>query len=244
MEIALIGASGFVGSKILAEALERGHHVTAIVRNPEKIQPQKNLTVKKLDVLQTDDLARLLAGHDAVISSFNPGRGVAGADVYDKFVQGHKSIIAAVKKSGVNRFLGVGGAASLKTADGIEFLDSPAFPKEYEPYKPGIRGTRELYYLLKQEPALDWIFLSALVTDCARRAHRQVSPGQRPPPLRRERHQQNLSRGLRDGHDRRARAPAAPSRAIHRRILKAVSPVREISTARRSLSPRVRRRLE
>jgi hypothetical protein len=170
MEIALIGASGFVGSKILAEALERGHHVTAIVRNPEKLQPHKNLTVKKLDVLQTDDLARLLAGHDAVVSSFNPGRGVAGAEVYDKFVQGHKSIIAAVKKSGVKRFLGVGGAASLKTAEDIEFLDSPAFPKEYEPYKPGIRGTRELYYLLKQEPALDWIFLAP---------SSQIAPGER-----------------------------------------------------------------
>src|SRR6185437_840007 len=170
MKIALIGASGFVGSKILAEALQRGHQVTAIVRNPEKIQPQENLTVKKIDVLQTDELARLLAGHDAIISSFNPGRGVAGAEVYDKFVQGHKSIIAAVKKSGVKRFLGVGGAASLKTAEDIEFLESPTFPKEYEPYKPGIRGTRELYYLLKQEPTLDWIFLAP---------SSQIAPGER-----------------------------------------------------------------
>ena len=174
MKVALIGATGFVGSKILAEALERGHHVTAIVRNPEKhpetLAPRPNLTVKKADALETDELARLLAGHDAVISSFNPGRGVAGAEVYDAFVKGHRSIIAAVKKSGVKRFLGVGGAASLKTPDGIEYLDSPTFPKEYEPYKPGIRGTRELYYLLKQEPDFDWIFLAP---------SSQIAPGQR-----------------------------------------------------------------
>ena len=57
MKIALIGASGFVGSKILAEALQRGHQVTAVVRNPEKIAPQKNLTIKKADVLQVDELS-------------------------------------------------------------------------------------------------------------------------------------------------------------------------------------------
>ena len=50
MKVALIGASGFVGAKILAEALQRGHQVTAIVRHPEKLQPHKNLTVVKADV--------------------------------------------------------------------------------------------------------------------------------------------------------------------------------------------------
>ncbi|HXO44905.1 MAG TPA: NAD(P)H-binding protein, partial [Candidatus Cybelea sp.] len=86
MKIALIGASGFVGSKVLAEALERGHQVTGIVRNPEKIQSHKNLTTKKADVLQVEELARILAGHDVVISSFNPARGVAGPEVFDKHV--------------------------------------------------------------------------------------------------------------------------------------------------------------
>ena len=62
MKIALIGASGFVGSKILAEALQRGHQVTAVVRNPEKLESQKNLTTKKTDVLHVDELARVLAG--------------------------------------------------------------------------------------------------------------------------------------------------------------------------------------
>src|SRR5579863_2966442 len=101
MKIALIGASGFVGSKILAEALQRGHQVTAIVRNPEKIDAsQKNLTVKRADVHQVDELAKILAGHDVIISSFNPARGTAGPHVYDLHVNGHKAIIAASKKSG------------------------------------------------------------------------------------------------------------------------------------------------
>jgi putative NADH-flavin reductase len=170
MKVALIGASGFVGSKILAEALQRGHQVTAIVRNPEKIQPDKNLNVKKADVLDTDELPKLLAGHDVIVSAFNPARGVAGAHVYDLHVQGHKAILAAAKKSGVKRFLGVGGAASLKTPEGIELIDSPQFPAAYEQFKPGIRGTRELYYLLKQEPSLDWVFIAPSVV---------IAPGER-----------------------------------------------------------------
>ncbi len=171
MKVALIGASGFVGSKILAEALRRGHQVTAIVRNPEKLDASpKNLTVQKADVLQVEDLAKILAGHDVVISSFNPARGVAGPEVYEKHVAGHKAIIAATKKSGVKRFLGVGGAASLKTPEGIELIDSLQFPAAYEAFKPGIRGTRELYYLLQQEPTLDWVFVSPSVV---------IAPGER-----------------------------------------------------------------
>jgi uncharacterized protein len=170
MKIALIGASGFVGSKILAEALQRGHQVTAIVRNPEKLEGRKNLTIRKADVLHVDELARILVGHDVVISSFNPARGVAGPQVFDMHVAGHNAIIAAVKKSGVKRFLGVGGAASLKTRANVEFLDSPEFPAAYEAFKPGIRGTRELYYLLKQEPELDWVFIAPSIT---------IAPGER-----------------------------------------------------------------
>jgi uncharacterized protein len=170
MKIALIGASGFVGSKILAEALQRGHQVTATSRTPEKIAAQKNLSVVNADVLRVDDLAAVLAGHDAVIVSFNPAKGEAGQAVYDKYVAGYKAIIAAVKKSGVKRLLGVGGAASLKTPAGIEFLDSPDFPAAYVPFKPGILGTREFYYLLKPEAELDWLYISPSVV---------IAPGER-----------------------------------------------------------------
>ena len=170
MKIALIGATGFVGSKILAEALRRGHHVTAIVRRTQRIAPHRNLKVVQADVLRGDELAGLLAGHDVVISSYNPARGVPGPEVFHRHVRGHRAIIAAAKKSGVRRFLAVGGAASLKTPAGVEFLDAPEFPAAFEPFKPGIRGTRELYYLLKKEPGLDWVFVAPSV---------MIVPGQR-----------------------------------------------------------------
>jgi putative NADH-flavin reductase len=161
MKVALIGATGFVGAKILDEALSRGHQVTAIVRKPEALEPRSGLTAVGLDIHDVDVLAEALAGHDAVISGFNPGRGQPGGDeITQLHVAGHKAIIAAAKRSGATRFLAVGGAASLKTPEGVELLDSPGFPKEYEPFKGGIRGTRALYYLLREEPELDWVFLA------------------------------------------------------------------------------------
>jgi len=170
MKIALIGATGFVGSRILAEALRRGHRVTAIERRSGRLPAHRNLRSVKMDVLHREELARLLAGHDVVISSFNPARGTPGPEVFHRHVRGHRAIISAARKSGVQRFLAVGGAASLKTPAGIEFLDSPEFPAAFEPFKAGIRGTRELYYLLKKEPGLDWVFVAPSV---------MIGPGQR-----------------------------------------------------------------
>ncbi len=165
MKVALIGATGFVGAKVLDEALSRGHEVTAIVRKPEALTGRKGVTAVKADVHDVGALAEALKGHDAVISAFNPGRQTAGGDeVTQLHMNGHKAIVAAVKASGVTRFLAVGGAASLKTPEGVEYLDSPEFPKEYEPFKGGIRGTRALYYLLKDEPeGLDWVFVAPSV---------------------------------------------------------------------------------
>lgn len=74
MKIVLIGASGFVGSAILKEALDRGHNVKAVVRNPEKIKLQgTNLTVEKADVSLPEIVTGLCKGADVIISAYNPG---------------------------------------------------------------------------------------------------------------------------------------------------------------------------
>jgi uncharacterized protein len=156
VKVALIGATGFVGSAILNEALERGHEVTAIVRRPARLPEHPNLTAKAVDVMDVDALAAALAGHDAVIAAFNPDRTVPG-DVFERMVDGAKAIIAAAKKAGVKRLLAVGGAGSLLVGPGQQLIDSPGFPPEW---KQGAGGTREFLYLLKKEPGLDWTFLS------------------------------------------------------------------------------------
>ena len=159
MHIAIIGATGRVGGKILTEALSRGHTVTAISRHPDALPDHDAVTGVKLDFHDADALTDTLRGHDAVIVSWSPGRALNDApDIYDIYVRGHRAVIAGIKASGVTRVLAVGGAASLKTPDGIELLDSPDWPPQFN--KEAVKGTRELMYLLKAESDLDWVSLS------------------------------------------------------------------------------------
>ena len=145
MKIALIGATGFIGSRLLAELTSRGHQVTAIVRNPEKVPQGAGITAKEGDVYDKDGLAALLAGHDAVISAVH-------YTASDPAV-----LLAAVKQSGVKRYLVVGGAGSLEVAPGVKLYDTPEFPALYldEARKGGA-----FLDLLKGEAGLDWTFLS------------------------------------------------------------------------------------
>jgi len=165
MKLAVIGATGFVGSAILEEALDRGHDVTAIVRNPAKLKPHPKLRPTQGDVYIAEEVARLVAGHNAVISAFNPGWG--NPDIYDLQVKGARSIIDGVKKAAIKRLLFVGGAGSLEVKPGVQALDLPGFPAEY---KQGALATREALNMLRKESGLDWSFLSPSA---------DLAPGQR-----------------------------------------------------------------
>jgi putative NADH-flavin reductase len=154
MNIALIGASGFIGSALLDEALARNHAVTALVSHPEKLAARANLTAVATDVLDAARLAAQLRGHDAVISAFS---GHAQDDILGYYMKGIRSIIAATKAAAVPRLLVVGGAGSLQVAPGMDLLDTPEFPAQW---KPTAEGAREALQLLRQEPALAWTMLS------------------------------------------------------------------------------------
>ena len=156
-KIAIIGASGYVGTALLNEAVKRGHQVSALVRHPEKIAANANITAVKADVLDTDGLAALLKGHDLVISAYNPGW--QEADIRNIHIKGSKSISEAVKKAGIKRLIAVGGAGSLEI-NGAQLVDSPEFPAEY---KEGALGARQALNDLKTENELDWSFVSPAI---------------------------------------------------------------------------------
>jgi putative NADH-flavin reductase len=159
MKLALIGATGNVGKTILEEALFRGHEVTAIVRDPKKLDIiNDKLTIKIADVFDTDSLAAILTGHDAVISSYNSGW--ANPNIYADYIAGSEAIQKAVKQSGVKRLLVLGGAGSLEVAPGIQLVDSPDFPAAY---KPGASAARDYLNILRKEEELDWTFLSPAI---------------------------------------------------------------------------------
>jgi putative NADH-flavin reductase len=145
MKIAVVGASGNAGSRIVAELARRGHAITAIARRPEKIAPQPGVTPAQGDLMDQGSLTRLLAGHDAAISSvhfldFDPAK-----------------LIGAVKDSKVGRYLVVGGAGSLEVAPSVRLVTAPGFPMAY---KAEAEKGAAFLDLLAGEKQLNWTFLS------------------------------------------------------------------------------------
>ena len=155
--VVLIGASGFVGTAILEELLNRGYCVTAEVRNPEKMTIRNaNLSVVKADVSDVNTLAAVCKGKDAVISAYNPGW--ANPDIYEETLKNYPLILEAVRKSGVKRLLCVGGAGTLFCAPGIRVVDSGAIPAEI---MGGAKSLGEFYLnTLCNEKEIDWVFFS------------------------------------------------------------------------------------
>ncbi len=159
MQIVIIGASGFIGSALTTEALQRGHQVRALVRDANKLaalqqQYPQQLEVVSVDVLDSAALLPALTLSQLVISAFS---GHSDSDVAGYYQRGFANILAAVKQSAVERFLLVGGAASLQLPDGSKLLDSPDFPAAY-------RATAESAYAalqqLRAEASLNWSYLS------------------------------------------------------------------------------------
>lgn len=126
--IAVFGANGTIGSAIVREALDRGHTVTAVVRDRAKVtERHANLTVTTGDVLDAQSVAAAAKGHDVVVSAVGGGDG-----------PGH---IATIKPAAVAlteglrtlgeqapRLITVGGAGSLRTPGGNQVWDAPGLP--------------------------------------------------------------------------------------------------------------------
>lgn len=155
--VTLIGASGFIGTAILNELLNRGHKVTAIVRNPERVGVKNdNLNVVKANVADTEAVIEACKGKDAVISAYNPGW--TNPNIYEETLHNYPLILEGVKLSGVNRLLCVGGAGTLFCAPGLRVVDSGAIP---EAIMGGVKSLGEFYLnTLVNEHDIDWVFFS------------------------------------------------------------------------------------
>jgi putative NADH-flavin reductase len=144
--IAIIGATGRAGGRLLEEALRRGHTVTAIARKAsEKLSGRADVKAINVDVLDAAALEKALAGHDAVFSAAHFSTVPPAA------------IIEPAKRAGVKRLLVVGGAGSLFAAPGLKVIDTPNFP---EAYKAEASAGAAFLEVLRSEKELDWTFLS------------------------------------------------------------------------------------
>ncbi len=156
-KVAVIGATGFVGTHVVNELTDRGYEVEAIVRDASKVQQNEKVTAKSVDVNNVEELAQALKGNDAVINAFNAGW--TNPNLYDDFLNGSVNIEKAVEKSGVKRFITVGGAGSLYI-DGNQLVDGPDFPAEI---KPGATAARDYLNKIKENTTLDWTFFSPAI---------------------------------------------------------------------------------
>lgn len=145
MRIAIIGASGNAGIRLVREAQSRGHDVTAITRTPSRYAALADEAVAAGDVQDPAALAAALAGHDVVISSVT-------FEATDP-----DTLIGAVRASGVTRYLVVGGAGSLEVAPGKLFIDEPDFPAAVLEES---RCGKALLMALRQVEDLDWTMIS------------------------------------------------------------------------------------
>lgn len=157
MKVAVIGATGFVGSHIVNELTSRNIEVTGISRK-EKVSDKSNLNYVAADVTNVEALAEILKQHDVVVSAF--GGGWTNPNIYDDFMNGSKAIQQAVKQSGVKRFITIGGAGSLYLPDGKQLVDT--FPQD-NPFVPGAKAARDYLDILKEEKEFDWVFFSPAI---------------------------------------------------------------------------------
>lgn len=153
MKIALAAATGKIGRQIAAQAIARGHDVTAIVRRDTDLPPE--LDGARIVIAPLDDAEALVAavrGHDVLASAYGPQPGAESslADVSD-------ALIAAAREAGIPRVVVVGGAGSLQVAPGVQLVDVPDFPAAYKPVALAHRDALKRYQAADD---LAWTFFS------------------------------------------------------------------------------------
>ena len=157
-KVAVIGATGFVGTQVVKELANRGYSVNALARNTSKIEESENVKAVTADIYNTAELSEILKGNDAVINAFSPGW--TNPNIIEDFLKGATSIEKAVEESGVKRFITVGGAGSLYIAENLQLIDTPEFPAEI---KPGAEAARQYLEMIKKNENLDWTFFSPAI---------------------------------------------------------------------------------
>ncbi|MGE8290827.1 MAG: NAD(P)-dependent oxidoreductase, partial [Sphingobacterium sp.] len=130
MKVAVIGSTGYVGTHLVKELVDRNYQVVALARHTDSVPSNDRITKVQVDINNQEQLVNALKGVDVVISAFNAGW--TNPNLYEDFTQGALAIQQAVKDSGVKRFIVVGGAGSL-LIDGNRLVDSPDFPQEIKP---------------------------------------------------------------------------------------------------------------
>lgn len=160
MQVLLLGATGKVGALIRDELLSRGHEVTAVVRDPAALPAESaSLHHRPGDVFDTGFLADAAKDADVVVCSVALRDAAQRERTPAQLLRG----VAQVAADAGARLVTMGGAGSLRTASGVDLVDTPQFPEVAKPESLGFREA--LHDLIGAAPAgLAWAMLSPPVS--------------------------------------------------------------------------------
>src|SRR5260370_701899 len=185
MQIGVIGATGTIGSRVVSEALSRGHRITAFSRDASQMEDSReNVSWETVDVLDAAGIAAVLPGLDVLISGFGPGN--AAKDEADSvarsiadptaYARAATALLTALDSHPRTRLIVIGGAASLEVKPGLAFTDSSellnealdqfGLPREYAA---AMRGHGDALNVLRTSNRL-WTYFSPAV---------ETAPGER-----------------------------------------------------------------
>ncbi|MFF7438602.1 NAD(P)H-binding protein [Streptomyces sp. NPDC008122] len=154
--VIVFGAGGRVGRAAVAEAVARGHRVTAVVRDPAAYRDLEGpgITLVRGDATDAASVAALAAGHDAAVNA------AVRLDVpsVDFFTAAAKAMVAGLTEAGVGRLLTLGIATTLETAPGVRIMDAPDFPEQYRTFSQGHVAEFDLL-AAEAGPGLDWLMV-------------------------------------------------------------------------------------
>jgi putative NADH-flavin reductase len=140
-KIMLIGSNGMIGQRILHEALNRGHHVTCLVRDTSGTgEHRAELDYHTGDIFKPESIATAAVDHNVVVSAYGPGKGDAGLVVKAAHV-----LIEALTRVEPIRLIAVSGAGSLEVRPGVQLMDTPEIPVEWKPIALAHREALDVY---------------------------------------------------------------------------------------------------
>ncbi|HEY0232670.1 MAG TPA: NAD(P)-dependent oxidoreductase [Dokdonella sp.] len=155
MKIALFGANGHLGGAILQEALQRGHEVVAVVRDPQRlVVDDARLTVATGNAGDSVSFVSAIAGCDVAVASLS-GRRDADVASVPRYA---RVLLDALPQAGVRRLIWVGGAGSLEVSPGVRIVDDPAFPPAWKPE--ALAQAEALQVFRATQTAVDWTYIS------------------------------------------------------------------------------------
>ena len=155
MKIVLFGASGTIGSRIVREALARGHDVTAVVRDPTGAPAGgEHFAAQRGDVTNAADVMRVARGAEAIVSAVAP----TGGQPLSMLTDAARALIAGARNARVKRLVAVGGAGSLEVPEGGRVMDRASFPDAWKPIAQAHADALQVYRT--EAGGLDWTYVS------------------------------------------------------------------------------------